>query len=91
LREDTGIGELTVASLKIGTSFADVLTVTAPTPEPIQFGLSGGSLVLSWTNSSFSLAAASVVTGPYNKILGATSPYTNSISGSEKYFRLVWP
>jgi hypothetical protein len=91
LREDTGIGELTVASLKIGTSFADVLTVTAPTPEPIQFGLSGGSLVLSWTNSSFSLAAASVVTGPYTRILGATSPYTNSISGSEKYFRLVWP
>jgi hypothetical protein len=91
LREDTGIGELTVASLKIGTSFSDVLTVTVPTAEPLKFGVAAGSLVLSWTNSAFSLASASVVTGPYNKIIGATSPYTNSLSGSEKYFRLVWP
>jgi hypothetical protein len=91
LREDTGMGDLAMGPLKIGTSFSDVLTVTVPTAEPLQIGLAGGQVVLSWTNSAFSLASASVVTGPYNKILGATSPYTNGVTGDQKYFRLVWP
>jgi hypothetical protein len=92
LREDSGIGDMTVASLKVGTSFNDVFTAPlAPTPEPIQAALVGGSLVLSWTNAAFSLASAPTVDGTFAKVVGATSPYTNSISGAQSYFRLVWP
>jgi hypothetical protein len=92
LREDTFMGDMAIASLKVGTSFSDVFTApVAPTPEPLQAALVGSSLVLSWTNSAFSLSSASVVDGTYTKISGATSPYTNSISGAQSYYRLVWP
>ena len=48
----------------------------------------GNNIVLSWTNNSVSLQTAPLVTGTYTNIPGATSPYTNAISGSQKYFRL---
>jgi hypothetical protein len=45
-------------------------------------------LVLSWRNPAFSLQSAPAVIGNYTNIVGATSPYTNSITGSQQYFRL---
>jgi hypothetical protein len=50
--------------------------------------LISSAAVLSWTNSTFSLQAAPVVTGSYTNIPGANSPYTNVITGSQKFFRL---
>ncbi len=91
LREDLGIGNLALGQLKIGTKFSDVLPNIAPTPEAIQYALLGGMLVLSWNNPAFSLASNNVVPGPYTKITGATSPYTNPPSGPRTFFRLVYP
>ena len=48
-------------------------------------------LVLSWTNSGFSLQSASSIAGTFTNILGATSPYTNPITTSQQYFRLKSP
>ena len=91
LRQDSGIGDLTLGALKIGTSFSDVLTVVQPSPAPLNIARVGSDIVLSWTNAAFSLAGATDVTGPYTKIVGATSPYTNSPTGTSRFFRLVWP
>jgi hypothetical protein len=64
----------------------------APTPENITSTVSGGNLVLSWTQPSWKLATGTNVTAITNIIPGATSPYTNSLgSDPQRYFRLVYP
>jgi uncharacterized repeat protein (TIGR03803 family) len=60
--------------------------VAAPVPLNIQ--LTGHSVILSWTAPSLLLYAAPTVTSPFTKINGATSPYTNVISGSQQYFQI---
>jgi uncharacterized repeat protein (TIGR03803 family) len=49
----------------------------------------GGSMILNWIDSAFALQAAAEVSGPYTNVPGATSPYTNAVSGNRKFFRLV--
>lgn len=51
----------------------------------------GSKVVLKWpTNAAgFTLQSAPASTGTFTNIPGATSPYTNPISGSQKYFRLI--
>ncbi len=46
-------------------------------------------LVLSWTNAGFSLQSAPQVTGTFTNIPGATSPYTNPVTGAQQFFRLM--
>jgi hypothetical protein len=48
--------------------------------------LIGGKLVLTWPQGT--LQSAGTVTGTYTDITGATSPYTNAISGAQQYFRV---
>jgi hypothetical protein len=65
---------------------------TAPvvvTPTLLEVRLLPGGVVLSWTNSAFSLQSATNVAGPFLTISGATSPFTNSTSGQQCYFRLI--
>jgi hypothetical protein len=91
-RENTGIGALRVDDLKIGSTFSQVLTNLAPAPEPLQITRIGNDVVLSWTNALFKLQAAPAVTGPYTNVPGAVNTgYTNPISGSQKFFRLIYP
>ncbi len=45
-------------------------------------------VVVGWTNGEFSLQSARFVSGPYTNVSGATSPYTNSITGTQQYFLL---
>jgi hypothetical protein len=59
------------------------------TPIPLEISRSGNQVILSWTNSSFSLQSATNVTGPYETVTGAVSPYTNSPSASQEFFRLL--
>jgi hypothetical protein len=61
-------------------------SITAPIPLNIQ--LTGGKIVLSWSNPIFVLQAAPSVAGTYTNIPGATSPYTNNLTGSQRVFRL---
>ncbi len=45
------------------------------------------TLVLHWTNAV--LQSAHVITGTFTNVPGATSPYTNPITGDQQYFRLI--
>src|SRR5262249_50515569 len=49
----------------------------------------GNAVVLSWTDPTFALQAAPVISGVYTNIPSATSPYTNSPGGGQKFFRLI--
>jgi hypothetical protein len=59
--------------------------------EPIILGiqLSAASVILTWTNLSYNLQAASTPFGAFTNVPSATSPYTNVSSGPGQYFRLV--
>jgi hypothetical protein len=58
-------------------------------PIPLKISLSGNQAVLTWSDAAFSLQSSLTVTGPYITIGGATSPYTNTISGPQNFFRLI--
>jgi hypothetical protein len=47
--------------------------------------------VLTWTPPGWSLQFAPTAASTFTNISGATSPYTNSVHGSEGYFRLQVP
>lgn len=67
-----------------GTLFA----LSLPRPN-LNIQLINGTVVLSWTNPGFSLQVASMAVGAYTNVLGANSPYTNAITGSQRFFRLL--
>jgi hypothetical protein len=62
--------------------------VTVVTSATMSFHTSGTNMVLSWPSSNFVLQSAPAIGGAWSNISGATSPYTNPITGSSKYFRL---
>jgi hypothetical protein len=90
-RQGGSSGNLSVDDLKVATSFNEVLINLAPTPEALQYQVIGSDIVLSWTSPSFSLQAAPLVSGTYTNIPGATSPFTTSMTGAQRYFRLSYP
>ncbi len=72
-------------------SVAGTATVTLQptmTPAPLAIRLVGTNAVVTWSGYNWTLTAAPHVTGPWADVPGATSPYTNAVSGSEKYYRL---
>jgi hypothetical protein len=58
-------------------------------PIPLAVQKVGGNVVLSWSNPSFNLQASPAVNSGYTNVPGATSPYTNSITGPASFFRLI--
>lgn len=89
LREDTGMGVMYMDDLKVGTSLADVAAVPALS-QTLSKQVYGSDLVLTWGAPLFALQSAPSVDGPWATIPGATSPYTNSITDAQKYFRLKY-
>jgi hypothetical protein len=87
LRQDIAIGISYLDNLAIGTSFGDVV------PVQVYSSLMGGNLTLTWSQNSYSLQSSTNVTGPYNTISGATSPFTtntaSATSSSQLFFRLI--
>ena len=74
---DYGSGDGTVFALP-----APVLSIL------LNIALQGGHVTLSWSNAAFSLQSATNVAGVYTNVSGATSPYTNAITGRQQFFRL---
>jgi hypothetical protein len=76
-----------------GSSSTDYVTIkylaAALAPILLRHQIVGNLIELRWTNAAFSLQAAPDVQGNYTNIIGATSPYTTSLSGTQRYFRLV--
>ena len=56
--------------------------------EEVDFQRPNNKLVLNWTNVAFTLQSAHAITGTFTNIPGATSPFTNPITGAQQYFRL---
>ncbi len=73
---------LTSAMGSSGTSYA-------VTPPSLIIQSSGQAVILSWSTPAFSLQSAPAVTGTYTNVPDATSPYTNTISGPQQFFRLI--
>jgi hypothetical protein len=61
--------------------FGDVVAQAPPTLSVIR---SGSDIVVTYTGV---LQSSTVVTGPYTDVSGATSPYSTSATGPERYFR----
>jgi uncharacterized repeat protein (TIGR03803 family) len=56
---------------------------------PLNFQIAANKLVLTWTNSSFSLQTSADIFGTFTNIQGATSAYTNSLDENQRFFRLI--
>jgi hypothetical protein len=73
---------MTVASNSVFGAYSSVASSTVK----LNFSVIEGKLVLTWSQGT--LQSAPTVTGNYNDINGATSPYTNSITPGQQYFRV---
>jgi uncharacterized repeat protein (TIGR03803 family) len=71
-----------------GVSSGDGAVFALTLAPTLNIQLVGGSVVLTWNDSSYSLYSATVVNGAYTNISGATSPWTNVISTSAQFFEL---
>lgn len=70
-----------------GTVFALTLSPASP-PVVLNQNQANHALILSWTGTALSLYSAPQVLGPYTNIPNATSPYTNTSFGPQRFFRL---
>jgi uncharacterized repeat protein (TIGR03803 family) len=64
-----------------------VFALTLP-PIPLTIQREGNSVVLQWSDPTFALQAGPTPNGTFTNVPGAVSPYTNTITGSQQYFRL---
>jgi uncharacterized repeat protein (TIGR03803 family) len=70
-------------SAECGTVFALHLSI------PLNVQMLANALVLSWNDPTFALQAAPFASGSFTNIPGATSPYTNTTTGPQMFFRLL--
>jgi hypothetical protein len=88
-RQDPSVGaSILIDDLRMGLSFAAVTALPRPCSIPLRIQRNGGSVILSWTNSSFLLEAASAPSGAFTNVPNAFSPFTNMPVGPARYFRL---
>jgi hypothetical protein len=89
-RQDSGLGTtVLVDDLKVGLSFAAVTSDTTPiAPIPLTFERAANRIILRWNDPSFNLQASPTTSGTFTNVPGATSPYTNTITGPAHFFRL---
>lgn len=76
--EDLAVYNYVLSPLQIQEHFLDTTYLTAVK--------SGTNVVVSWPAGT--LQSATNVSGPYLNVVGATSPYTNSVSGNQMFFRV---
>lgn len=90
-RQSSGFDStILIDDLKVGLSFAAVTNALPTIPNPVSLACQrdGASLILTWSEPSFVLQSAPKVTGVFTNVPGAASPYTNSVTGPAKFFRL---
>jgi hypothetical protein len=76
---------LTVASNSVFSTYSTV-TNTIVLPITLTIQNTGNQVILTWPAGT--LQSASQLTGPFNTVAGATSPYTNTVSGSQNFYRV---
>jgi hypothetical protein len=90
-RQSSGFDStILIDDLRVGLSFAAVTNALpmSVNPIPLSFQRNGANLILNWSDPSFALQSASSVMGVFTSVPGAASPYTNSLTGPAKFFRL---
>jgi hypothetical protein len=87
--QEEGIGVDKSGNIYVSDTQNNTIRIGIP-PGPVTLGMqyAGAKLVLTWTNTAFSLQTAPLATGTYTNLDTATNPYTNSAAGSQQYFRL---
>lgn len=65
-----------------------VFAINLPMTPTLNFQKFNNAISLSWTDATYSLQSTTNVNGTYATVKGATSPYTNIITGAQKFFRL---
>ncbi len=90
-RESSGIGTMQIDNLCVGTGFSVVVPVVTPSPIPLNITRSGSNVILTWSDPAFSLLTGTNVTLVTNRLTGVTSPYTNSIGTTARFYKLVSP
>ncbi len=58
-------------------------------PPPLNIQGNGPTVILTWTNATFTLQAAPSSSGIFTNIPGAASPYTNTVTAPQEYFRVA--
>ena len=87
-------GNIFVTGSSPGTNFVnDVLTIKYSTaltlPIPLNAQRFDHELVLTWESAAFTLQTAPAIGEAFTNIPGATSPFTNIMSGPQQFFRLI--
>ena len=75
----------TWATVAQNSTFANYSAVSSSIVT-LNYQVSGNQLILSWPQGT--LQAAGAVTGTYTNVPSATSPYTNSMTGPQRFFRI---
>lgn len=70
------------------TNFANYGSITLP-PVTLRAQMVSGEVVLTWSKGV--LQSAPNVAGPYSDMAGLTSPYTNTPSGAQQFYRVRIP
>ena len=63
-----------------------MIIITVPQPGKLNYRVNNGNLVLEWAQGT--LLSAGTLNGSYAPVSGASSPYTNSMTGPQQYFRV---
>jgi hypothetical protein len=89
-RESSSVGTtVLIDDLRVGLSFASVVpTGSTLIPIPLIAQRIGNKIRFNWNDPTFVLQSAPTVFGIYTNIPGASSPFTNTITGGAKFFRL---
>ncbi|HTB84993.1 MAG TPA: hypothetical protein VK742_15165 [Candidatus Sulfotelmatobacter sp.] len=48
----------------------------------------GKNMIFNWSDPTFALQSSPVISGTYTNVPNATSPYTNTVTGQQQFFRL---
>jgi hypothetical protein len=75
----------TVANNSAFSSYSSV-TNNITLPITLKIRISGNQAILTWPAGT--LQSSGNLNGPYNNVTGVTSPYTNTISGSQQFYRV---
>jgi uncharacterized repeat protein (TIGR03803 family) len=82
-------GSTLYGTTALGGSSARGVIFKVELSPPLNFQMEANKLVLTWTDSNFSLQTSADLIGTFTNIPGATSPFTNSLDESRKFFRLI--
>lgn len=86
-----GDGNVFITGASGGENGLDIVTIKYSSSLPVirlSYQCYANKLVLNWTNIGFSLQSAPFASGEFTNISGATSPYTNSPTATQRFFRL---